>query len=59
MYIQSVIQKPQGNCKLKICKRYKHKKKKESKHNTKYSHQITREENKKGKKTPTKQIQNN
>ena len=35
------------------------KKKKESKHNTKESHQITREENKRRKENLQKQIQNN
>ena len=57
MYIQTSVQKTQGNCKPKIYNGHTYKKKKkESKHNIKDSHQITREENKRRKqeKRPTK-----
>ena len=58
--MQTAIQKPQGNHKPKIYTIYTHTKK-ESKHNTKDSHQITREQKKKWKKEKDiqKQIQNN
>ena len=56
IYREIAIQKPHGKHKTKIPT----KKKKKSKHNTKDSHQITREGNKrrKGKKDLQKQIQN-
>ena len=47
--IQTVIQKLYGNHKPKIYNRYTDTKKKESKHNTKDSHQITIKENKRRK----------
>ena len=54
VYIKTAIAKPHGNHKLKIYNRYA-KKKKEPKHNTKDSLQITREGKKeRKKKIPTK-----
>ena len=49
VHIQIAISKPHGNHKLKIYNRYTQIKKKELKHDTKVSHQITREEGKRGK----------
>ena len=60
VYIQTALSKPHGNCKLKIYTRYT-KTKKESKH-TKVSHQVMREQKKKGReniyKTKSKIIKN-
>ena len=50
VYIYIAISKPHGNCKPKIYNRYAQKKKKQSKHNTKDSYQITREQKRKGRK---------
>ena len=50
VYIQTAISKPHGNCKAKIYNRYTQQKKKESKHNTKDSHQITGEQKRNGRK---------
>ena len=56
IYIQTAISKPHGNHKPKTYSKYTQKKEKESKHNTKISHQIIREENKRGRgeKRPAK-----
>ena len=56
-----LLYKKLSQLKPKIDIRYIHRKKKESKHNTTDSHQVTREENKrrKGKKDLQKRIQNN
>ena len=47
LYVQTDITKPHGNCKLKN-NRYIHKMKKQPKHNTEDSHQITRNMNNRG-----------
>ena len=60
VHIQSAISKPQASYKPKIYNRYTYKKETQSKHNTKDSHQTTREEKKiRGKEDRQKQIQNN
>ena len=46
--MQTTISKHHGNHKLKIYNRYTHKEKKESKHNTQFSHQTTKEQKKRG-----------
>ena len=50
------MSKPHGKHKMKSYNRYTHKKKRESKHNTEVSHQLTWEKNKRGReeKRPTK-----
>ena len=54
--MQTAMLKPHGNHKLKVYNRYTHTHTKECKHKTKVCHQITREENKRGReeKGPTK-----
>ena len=56
IYREVTISKPHGNHKPKIYNRYQ--KKRQSKHNTKDSHQITREENKRGREEKDQQKQN-
>ena len=48
--MQTAISNPHGNHKLKIYNRYTQIKKKESKHNSNGSHQITGEQKRKGRK---------